>query len=463
MKIQYILFAFLTAFLCFAAGFWLGPQYAIAPTPYFLAMRESDPALYRSRQTSVDVVLAGDASKVRDALLHSDLLVRTAKLGSLLSELGPDSLDDVRQAFDTVFLDLGDTELVIFAEWWARFDPHAAMDWSESEWRADHGAVRLQIMRTWGRIDPRGALVRAELGRGNKQADKASYFLAVIAGWEQSDQLGALAYLQAMGPGIQRQRMMVGFARRRVLRYGIDDAFKFILSLPDSDKLFKLNLMRRLVSSAVRVDAQQTASLSATLQGGPYFQGIPQRIAIRWVRKDPQATIQWLESLEDSDSRDDGVRETYRSWAAYDQEDAANWVMGTEHVPWRDHALAIHARHMQLGDFEEAIAAAEKIFDDELRQATLTMIVRVWGKNDPEAAGKYVDNADWTENERNRALARGWRRRAMANAQIEKEMGIHPKQVREKMERNLVESELDERFDNPIDKNQGSENQQQPW
>ena len=445
MKIQYILFVFVISISCFAAGFWLGPKYTVEPNPYLLAMAQSDPALYRSKQASIDVVLSRDAAKVRGAMLHPDLLVRAGELGSLLSQLGPDSLDDVREAFDTIFLDLGDLELVLFADWWARFDPHAAMKWSESDWRTSHRVIAMQILRSWGRIDPQAALVRAEKGRGVRGMDKKSYQLAAIAGWEQNDQLGVLAYLQALGPGIQRQKMMRGFARRRVLRYGIEDALQFISSLPDADTLFKLNLMRRAVSAAVRIDPQVTAKLAARLQAGPYFQGLPQRIAIPWTRLDPLATTRWLGSLEDSDARDDGVREAYRVWQSFDKPGATDWVMGTEHEPWRDHALAIYARGTQLADHDKGVAAAEMIFDDELRQATLTLIVRVWAKYDEEAAANYVDESNWTQNQRDRALARGWRKRAITTKLLEEELGIEPKQVKDKMERDLVESELEER------------------
>lgn len=448
MKNQHLIIALLLSISCFAAGFWLGPQYANRPNPYLVAMRASDPVLYRSKQESEGIVLDGDAGRVREALLNTDLLVRSAELSSVLLELGPDSIDEVRKAFDSVFLDIGDTELVLFAEWWARLDPHAAMDWSESDWRADHRVIAMQILRAWGRIDPQAALVRAERGRGVEKQDKDSYILAAIAGWEQSDPLAVLTYLQAMNAGVDRQRMMRGFARRRVLRYGIDGAFSFISALPDTDELFKLNLMRRVVSAAVKIDAPKTAALAATLQGGPYFESLPQRVAIPWSRKDPHATVEWLGSLEDSDTRDDGVREAYRTWSAYDRDGAIEWVTGTEHEPWRDHALALHARHTMLADFEKGVAAAEMIFDPELRQGTLTIITRVWATYDREAATSYVEEAGWTEKERKRALAveaqkaKDWRKRAWETGELEKKEGIHPKQVREKMERDLVEADF---------------------
>ena len=448
MKNQHLLVAFVLSIACFAAGFWLGPKYTDRPNPYFLAMQANDPALYRSKEASEEVVLDGDAGRVRDALMNPELLVRSADLSNVLLKLGPDSIDEVREAFDSVYLDIGETELVLFAEWWARFDPHAALAWSESEWRADHRLVGMQVLRAWGRTDPQAALVRAERGRGRKKQDKNAYILAAISGWEQSDQLAVLTYLQAMNVGMDRQRMMRGFARRRVLRYGIDGAFEFVRSLPDMDMMFKLNLMRRVVSAAVKIDAPKTAALAATLQGGSTFESLPQRVVIPWSTTDPEATVTWLESLDDSKSRDDGVREAYRGWSAHDRDAAIEWMTGTEHERWRDHGLALHARHTMLADFNGAVAAAEKIFDPELRRATLTIITRVWAKYDRKAAEVYVEEADWTEAQRARALeaeaqkAKDWRHRAWETAELEKEEGIYPKQVREKMERNLVEADF---------------------
>ena len=91
MNIQQITIAVLVSISTFAAGYWLGKEPPVPAEPY------------RSKKSSVGVVFKGDAAKVREALLNTDKLVRTAELSALLRDLGPDSIDEVRQAFDTVF------------------------------------------------------------------------------------------------------------------------------------------------------------------------------------------------------------------------------------------------------------------------------------------------------------------------------------------------------------------------
>lgn len=430
MNFKQIIIAVSISISTFAAGYWLGSEPPPAPEPY------------RSKQSSASVVLDGDAAKVREALLISDKLVRTAELAGLLSKLGPESLDEVRTAFDTVFLDIGETDLILFSDWWARFDPRAAMQWSESEWRADHWIVAHQVLRAWARTDHVGALSRAAQGRGYNKERKDSYTQAALDGWEVGGDPGVLDYIRSLGPGIKRQKAMNGIARRRVLRNGIDEAFQWVQSLPYPERLFKLNLMRRVTSAAVNIDAAATAKWVSSLQGGPYFKSLPQRVVIPWAKKDPQATVAWLASLDDTPSRDNGVREAYRAWVPRDREGAIAWVTGTAHEPWRDPALAIHAQAMQLRDAAEGVALAEKIFDEELRHSTLTFITRTWSKYDAEAAKKYVDQTDWTDKERARALAQGWGRRAVIQTDLEKEEGKYAGQIFEKMERNLVESDL---------------------
>ncbi len=432
MKPQHILFAVLISIATFAAGFWLATANQPAP----------DEQPYRTKQASAGVVLQGDAAKIRAALLQDDLLVRTAELSGLLSTLGRDSLDEVMEAYDTVFLDLGETELVLLADWYARFDPRAAMRWSESEWRADHWLVAHQILRAWARTDPLAALTRAEDGRGREKERHHSYTLAAIAGWEEGGKPGVIEYIQSQQVSTERQRMMLGFARRKVLRKGIDEAFRWVLSLPDNDRLFKLNLMRRVASAAVRIDADATAKQVSSLEGGPYFASLPQRLAIPWARKDPLAAVEWLHSLAESDHRDDGVREAYRSWVAHDPDAAAEWVTGTPHERWRDDALALHARFIMVGRPEEGIGWAEKIFDEELRQATITLVTRAWVVQDQPAAEKYADESEWTEKRRARAFSVAKVQRSYIVSQMEKKAGIHVTQVKEKMERDLVESDL---------------------
>ena len=71
-----------------------------------------------------------------------------------------------RTAFGTPttasFLDLGEIDLVLLAEWWAGFDPEAAFEWTHREWTAEHPAVVVQVFRAWGRSDPAAALEAAE-------------------------------------------------------------------------------------------------------------------------------------------------------------------------------------------------------------------------------------------------------------------------------------------------------------
>ena len=79
--------------------------------------------------------------RVREILANGDPLVRASELGALLSQLEPDALPAVRDAFDRAALDRGDTEVVLLATWWARFDPAGARDWTVREWTAAHISV----------------------------------------------------------------------------------------------------------------------------------------------------------------------------------------------------------------------------------------------------------------------------------------------------------------------------------
>lgn len=412
MKFQQIMIAIAFSILTFASGLWLGTQNQRAAEPY------------RSKQASPGAILQGDAARLREALLQTDPLARFAEVSALLLTLGPDSLDEVRTAYDTVFLDLGETELLLLGEWWARFDPHAAMTWSESEWRADYPAVALQIIRTWARTDPVAALERANKGREDMSNSKMIYARAAIAGWEQGGKPGALEYLQSMEHGPTRQRMMRGTARRRVLRNGIDEALRWGLSLSDDDRVFKVNLIRRMISAAVRIDAEATAKWVASLQESPYFTGLPQRVAIPWVKQNKKATFAWLESLEPSGDRDDGVREAYRQWLRDDKDAAYKWLTSSENERWLDPALSMYAKSLSMGRPEDAIAVAERLIEQSLRQATLTIITRMWLAQDEEAAKDYVENSDWTEAERERALSIGEDQRAAIMARLEKQQRI---------------------------------------
>ena len=337
------------------------------------------------------VAPSADATHVVEALREPDPLVRAEALARAFQSLPPESLPGVRDAYSGTFFDLGDTELVLLAEWWARFDAAGALEWTYVERAADATQVRQAILRAWARQDPEAALRAAE----NQRADNVRplWLDAVLSGWQESGQPGAFEFVRALPSGPDRQRALATLARRKVLRDGVAAAFDWAEGLPEDDDKFKLNLMRRVGSAAAGVDPEIAAERAGRLADGPYAQGLLRRVGIRWANRDGAAALHWLVSLPAGHPRDDGVSETYRAWVRGPaRADAIRFMEGpARNDPALDPATALYAQVFVSDDPLGAIEVARAIEAEDLRWATVGRVWRIWWTDDEEAANAWFE------------------------------------------------------------------------
>jgi hypothetical protein len=360
------------------------------------APQETGPTLPPSRSVTTipdDFAPPGVAGDVRVVLLMTDLLERTAALATLLSGLGPESLADVREAYDSVRLDVGETELVLFGEWWASFDPKSAMVWTRLNWSTrDSVPVLRAIMRAWGRTDPMAAIGAAS-GAPNDTL-RRRWIDSVLRGWDESVLDGALEYAESLGPGSERQWALYVVSRRMVLRDGPEAAIAWAEALPDDDEMFKLNAFRRIAGAVVEVSPQLAVAFAERHLDGPYGKGLPRRVGMRWVAHDPEVAMHWLSSLAPGPNRDDGVQESFRHWQILNTAEAWSWIRSVEHEPWLDPAVSIYARPFGRRQPLEALELASRIQDEDRRNRTIGVIAREWLVRNESDANAWLDQSD---------------------------------------------------------------------
>ena len=264
------------------------------------------PDLYRSTAEAENRKFSGIEAEIRSALVESDMLIRIERLAGLLQQLGPEYAQQVLTIYETVWMELGQTELVLLADWWARFDPHAALLWAESDFRTAGTNVPLAVMRSWARNDHNAAMARARMGREGVSGTRGPYESSAIEGWAESGKPGIMEYVQLLGHGLDRQRALRGITRRKVMRDGIPAAFEWADAISEKDRLFKLNVIRRVASNSALIDPALTAKLCSEYDNTYYIKSLPQRVAVHWAKKDPVATLAWLRTINDLDARDTG-------------------------------------------------------------------------------------------------------------------------------------------------------------
>ena len=374
-----LLLTIVAAVLAFVAG-------------YQIAGLDSEPQEPPSRSytPTADLKLDGDASEVRAILLDENLLRRTAHLTALLEKLGPTAVEDLKAAYRTIFMDYGDTDLIFFAEWWARFDPAAAFAWTQEQMPTEHPLVVTAVLRTWARTNPTAALVAAQVPNPTL---RNMFMEACLVGWAESGRPGLFEFIQTLPEGGDRQRAIQVVARRKVLRDGPKAAFEWAEALPDDAAGFKLHVLRRVASSAAEVDPGRAARWAEGLLGGDSGRGITQRVGTRWAKRDPRAAMQWLSSLAPGRDRDDGVRETFRRWMREDPDAALHYGTTVELEPWLDPVVVRVAHRLGRDDPRQGLAWASKVADKDLRLTTIGLVARGWAMADEAAARRWVEQA----------------------------------------------------------------------
>ena len=319
-------------------------------------------------------------------------LERVSQLSTLLGKLGPSSIDDMMAVYAAAFVELGDVEYVLLAEWHAGHDPEAAFQWALLTWRGGGPAVMAATVREWAKRDPLAArdAVETIAMRDTRQATRDG----LIRGWYESGEPGLVEYIQGLAPGPDRQLAIAQLTRRMVRRHGPDETIRWAESLPDSDAQFKLNVYRRVASALVALDIERAAAFSERIGEGDFGKGVHRRVAVRWAERDPRAAMAWLETLPASHSRDAAVQETYRVWLGSNREAARQFVAERGVISWLESAAVLYVNTLAQQDPEAALAWIPRFASPERQREVTINIGRIWWRADPETASAWMERAD---------------------------------------------------------------------
>jgi hypothetical protein len=340
--------------------------------------------------------VASDADAVAEiaqALGLPDRLARATRLSAVLRSIGPMPIEDILKAYDTALVEPGDVEYLLLAEWGARHDPKATIDWAQRNGRGGSPAALATSVLAWARRDPESArhVVDAmPLVRTRQHARNA-----LIRGWHESGRTGLVEYLGGLAPGQPRQLAISQLTRRMVKRAGAEATIRWAESIPGSDAKFRLNVYRRVASALVMVDVERAADWALEVGGGEFGKGLYRRVAVRWAERDGRAAMDWLENLPRGRERDIAVQETYRIWLGSESRDAAReFIAERSAASWLEPAAVLYLSTLAREDPQAAIQWIPRLEDAERRREATINVGRIWRRADPEAAATWMEQAD---------------------------------------------------------------------
>lgn len=175
---------------------------------------------------------------------------------------------------------------------------------------------------------------------------------------------------------------------------------EIIKRLPESDPARRIELLDQL--PAERWDR----SLGETLgrNGADYAEVVASQpvessrdarrvFAGEWGEQDPEAVVEWLESLPDDGGALPAAGGLASAWIRYDKDAAAAWAGALASGPVRDAAAGSISYWLSMKDSEEAWRWAKAISDPEARAEAYDQVAIYWREDEPEAFRAAHDRA----------------------------------------------------------------------
>lgn len=126
-------------------------------------------------------------------------------------------------------------------------------------------------------------------------------------------------------------------------------------------------------------------------------------VAGRWAAQDPDAAVQWLDSLSGQE-RISAAGSLASRWASYDSLAASEWIGGMTPGAERDEAAQSLAAAIAPDDPDSALHWAKSIGDGKQRLSAMSYAVGGLAKRDPNAARQMLNGLTLTPAERQQML-----------------------------------------------------------
>jgi hypothetical protein len=255
-------------------------------------------------------------------------------------------------------------ELSMMMTEWAKRDPLAALTAAAQvkDWPGKYAASA--ALQTWVKSDPQAAKNWAMENGKDANKDEGNYYMvSVISGLAKTDLSTAAAWAQeqprSKARGDMMEKILDGFTKQRGTSAATDWA--------------------------------------ASLEAGPFKDGVTRRLADRLSEKDPNQAATWIATLPAGDSKVGAMAELMDNWAHKDPNAAGLWLKNYQPSPETDQPRQTFAWNIRESDPEAAIAWAGTISDPKLRDNSMVDLLRDWKKRDQKSAQSYMLNNKWPE------------------------------------------------------------------
>lgn len=341
---------------------------------------------------------------VAEILAIPDRLDRVERLSAYLQSAPQTetAVAEILDGYQLSYMDRGDIELVLLLEWWARFDPEGAFDWTRQDWRAEHPRLSYALLRAVARDDPQKGVDLLLESRGGRFTEYAVTLQPVIVGWSESGEPGVLKFILSQPDTNLRQKALGTYARLMTFKLGPEQAIAWADELSEGrSETFARHLRQRVAASIAEMEPEMAANWVGQLVRQGASETLLRRIAGRWGRRDPVAALTWLEEFEPTSHQQQAVSQTYAGWYGRSPDEAESWLLaqgdaiGTHLAPAVMQIMKSREGKLKRDpdfelDWEENLNLALQIQNEPQRWGAVLFICRGWMRRDPESANAWM-------------------------------------------------------------------------
>ena len=328
--------------------------------------------------------------------------VRIDALSTFFAQLHPSNRDLVHEIYERRVYDVDATAKVLFAAWWARFDPAGALEGRVGmRWGGDDPWTGT-VFREWTRRDPETALEAFLMLPSHPAPRKLEAARSVIQGWfdhpdtDPSELLVIFSQLSEVRP---RGELVIVWIQRMLETRGTDYSIEYAESIPEEpeDALrVKRELMARLAGMIVTSDRDKAVAYAERNKESEAGSKIPYYMVTRWAAFEGPEAISWAMPLRSAISHkvvERGWRAFYRNHPA----EARAWIETQPFTLELEPAFTLYAIGVARDDYRKARQLAEKIETPRRRLQVRKAVARAWFVDDPVGAEAWMAEVELPE------------------------------------------------------------------
>jgi hypothetical protein len=357
----------------------------------------ADVADFLKKYTTGDGPLDKDAMKaaIGEVLAESDPVKSSIMFGLLMEKLSPENAPTVLQEVRSKMPGFEGFRYVgLLAFKWGSMDGPAAM--AESMKQQGPGRfIGMAGLSGWAGKDPVAAAKWLEEQKVDNGWEKGMMTRGLISGMARENPDAAIDYVTKLTDKDERSNMTKAIAEEKMkTKNGLDAATTWALGLKDPD--MKRGAFESVAEQLYRAEPDKAGKLISANATEPFAINAAGEYSGRIAATDPKAAIAFANSLPTGASRTKAYIGTYGPWARKDPEAASESLSALPAGPDRDSAAAGLAPAVTRDEPEAGLAWAETISTPELRQSTLTDVLRTQYRTNPDAATTYMNQKGWT-------------------------------------------------------------------